>query len=312
MRMLVPVFLVLALHACPGTAGDKESIKVLNLEKLNTEADEDDPYPAADGGLYFASNRADRWEILVSKKNTAGVFGAARVFQSSKEGDYRSPFFFQNSLYFAHNKVPDEKLKDLKNFDLVKMTSGRAPLPLPGISEKEDELHPWITPSGKEFYFSRKGSDGWMLFVAAGPVPGPIGKAKEVGFPVGYHHATLGNMGLTMYLQGPLEEGRTGLFRSKRAKVGAAWSMPEPVAALNHPKSKHGDMSPALNSDGTRLYFVSDRPRRQGRPGYLDGADEGFEVTAGTTRPLVATMWGRCEPVLPGCGRNSRCRPRRG
>jgi hypothetical protein len=265
MKSLLSFFLILTLFINSGAAGDKGAVKAVNLEKLNTEADENDPFPAADGSLYYAvQGKADLWEIMVSKKNAAGVFGAGKVFRSSKEADYRSPFLFQGSLYFAHNNVPDEKLKDLKNFDLVKMTSSRAPLPLPGISEKEDELHPWITPSGKEFYFSRKLSDGWTLFVAQGPVPGPIGKAKEVGFPAGYHHATLSGGSLLMYLQGPLDDGRTGIFRSKRAKIGAAWSMPEPVPALNHPKSKHGDMSPALNSDGSRLYFVSDRPGGKG------------------------------------------------
>ena len=33
---------------------------------------------------------------------------------------------------------------------------------------------------------------------------------------------------------------------------------------LNHPESKKGDMQPALNADGTRLYFVSDRPGGKG------------------------------------------------
>lgn len=264
MRMvLFSLLILLGVYSPPIFAGDKSAPKVLNLEKLNTEADEEDPFPGLDG-LYYAANPQDHWVIMVSKKNSSGVFGPGKVFLSSQEGDYRSPFFHQNSLYFAHNKVPDEKLKDLKNFDLVKMTAGRAPLPLPGISEKEDELHPWITPAGKELYFSRKTEEGWKLFVALGPVPGPIGKAQPVGFPPGFHHATLGAGSLTMFLQGPLENGRTGIFRSKRSKVGAAWSMPEPVAALNHPEAKRGEMSPSLNSDGTRLYFVSDRPGGKG------------------------------------------------
>jgi hypothetical protein len=125
-------------------------------------------------------------------------------------------------------------------------------------------LHPWITQSGKEFYFSRRLDDGWTHFMAQGPVPGPIGKAKKVGFPAGYHHATLSPGGTTMYLEGPLEKSRVGLFKSKRAKVGALWTMPEPLSALNHPGGKRGDMSPSLSADGTRLYFASDRPGGKG------------------------------------------------
>ena len=106
--------------------------------------------------------------------------------------------------------------------------------------------------------------EGWKLWVANGPTPGPIGKSKEVGFAAEFHRATVAGNGLTMYLQGPLEEGKVGIFRSKRVKVGEPWSKPEPVTGLNHPESKKGDMQPALNADATRLYFVSDRPGGKG------------------------------------------------
>src|SRR5437660_2120913 len=141
--------LLLALSACPIGAGAQNAVHAGNLDKVNTEADENDPFPAPDGNLYYASKRAGRWEIMVAKKSSAGVFGTGKVYESSTESDCRSPFFFQGSFYFAHNKVPDETLKDLKNFDLVKKTGGRAPLPILGVSGKEDELHPWITFSGK-------------------------------------------------------------------------------------------------------------------------------------------------------------------
>lgn len=242
----------------------KDAVKPTNLEKLNTDADEDDPF-ALDGlNLYYATNKSGRWEIMQSKR--AGVtnpWPAGKSQFSGKDVDFRSPFIQGNALYYATNKVPDEKLKALKNFDIVKKTGNLAPLPLIGISEPEDELHPWITKDGKELYFSRKLKDGWTLFVARGPNPGPIGKAKEVGFPAGYHHATLTPGGTIMYLEGPLEKGRVGLFKSKRAKSGE-WSKPEPLTSLNHPEAKRGDMSPSLSADGVRLYFASDRPGGKG------------------------------------------------
>lgn len=244
-------------------ANEPKLAKAVNLEKLNTEADEDDPFVAADGNMYFASNRAGNWQIMVAKRASGGSFGPGKTYLSSKDADYRCPFVFRGILYFAHNSAPAENT-ELKNFDIVKKTGKRQPLPLLGISEKDDELHPWITTAGTEFYFSRKLADGWTQFVAIGPIPGPIGKAKQVGFPAGFHHATLSRSGLAMYLQGPLEDGRIGIFRSKRTKLGAAWSMPEPVRRLNHPKTKFGDMSPSLSADGNRLYFVSDRPGGKG------------------------------------------------
>src|SRR5260370_20362302 len=109
----------------------------------------------------------------------------------------------------------------------------QAPVPLPGggVNEKTDELHPWITPAGKEFYFSRKTDQGWKLMVASGPVPGPIGKVKEVGFAAGFHHSTLSKDALPMYLQGPLQEGRWGPPRSKPHNGRAPLSEPMPPPA---------------------------------------------------------------------------------
>ncbi len=135
---------------------------------------------------------------------------------------------------------------------------------MPAINEKTDETHPWITPAGKEFYFSRKTEDGWKLFIANGPMPGPIGKERPVGFPAGFHNATLSKNALTMYLQGPVENDRWGLFRSRRAKVGAEWSKPEPLTMLNSSEGKRGDITPSLSPDGARLYFASDRPGGKG------------------------------------------------
>lgn len=248
-----------------GWAGDNLA-KPTNLDKLNAEADEDNPFAAGDGvSLFYDSNRSGRFEILVSRRTASTQpWGPGKVFLASKDYDCRSPFLRGTTLFFAQNKVPDEKLKDLKNFDLYQKQGMMAPLPLIGVGEQQDELHPWITPAGKEFYFSRKLDTGWTLFVANGPTPGPIGKARPVGFPPGFCHATLASNGLTMYLQGPLEGDRIGLFRAKRAKVGDAWGKPEPLTMLNHPKSQRGDMSPCLTADGNRLYFASDRPEGKG------------------------------------------------
>lgn len=243
-----------------------DDVKFINLDKVNTDADEDDPYVSPSGlTLFYASNKAGTFDILVSKRSAAGQpFAAAKPYVNNPEDDERSPFLYQGvnlDLYFATNHVPDEKLKDLKNFDIVRKTGERAYLPLLGVSEKEDEMHPWITPGGKEFFFSRKSKDGWVMFVTTGVVPGP-GLAKEVGFPPGFCRASLSSSGLTMYLQGPLDEGRTGIFRSKRSKIGGAWSKPEPIPALDHPEAKRGVMSPCLS--GERLYFSSDRPGGKG------------------------------------------------
>jgi len=269
MRTLVATLLALGLApaAYPDPpAKDDKAVKPVNLDKVNTEADEDDPFVSPDGlTLYYASNATGTFDILVAQRRGAAMSWPVgrRLKLNTKEADARSPFMRRGTLYFASNKVPEE-LKDQKNFDLFQITGTRAPLPLLGISEKEDEVGPWITSKGDLFYFSRKTEEGWRVFVASGPTPGPIGKAKVVDLPVGFHHATVSADGLTMYLQGPLPNDRWGLFRTTRTKASAAWPMPVPLTTLNHPEAPRGDMSPCLSADGSKLYFASDRPGGKG------------------------------------------------
>jgi hypothetical protein len=258
------------------SAGD--AVKVVHLEKLNTDADEEDPCPTPDHfGLLYATKARGSYDILVSKRTLlSSPFGPGKPFIADRLADERCPFLYKDRYFFVTNEVRDKKFEKLKNFDLMMQIGFQAPLFVGGdVNTPADEMYPWVTPGGKEFYYSRKTEKGWKLFVANGPVPGPIGKSREVGFEVDFHRATIGGKdSLTMYLQGPLEGGKIGIYRSKRAKVTEAWGKPEPVKALNHPESKKGDMQPALTFDGTRLYFVSDRPGGKG------GLDIWFVQTA--------------------------------
>jgi hypothetical protein len=248
-------------------AGGDTPVKAINLEKLNTADDEEDPCPTPDGfGLLYAAKKKKYYDIYLSgRTNAKAAFGAGKPFVFDRDADARCPFVHQGKLYFVTNEIVDDKLAKLKNFDIRLQIGTQAPLYITtnDINTKADEIYPWITPGEKEFYFSRKTDDGWKLFVVNGAVPGPT-KAKEVGFPAHFQRATVAGKGLTMYLQGPLGVGKLGIFRSTRDKVGDPWSKPKPVAALNHPDSKKGDMQPALSADGLRLYFVSDRPGGKG------------------------------------------------
>ena len=98
--------------------------------------------------------------------------------------------------------------------------------------------------------------------IARGPTPGPIGEAKEVGFPPGFCNATLSSTATVMYLQGPLDKDRTGIFRSRRASAAGKWSAPVPVDAINEDAGKRGAVTPCLVGD--RLYFASDRAGGKG------------------------------------------------
>lgn len=266
----VRFYLLTCLALIPRVAvgGSKDEAKPVNLEKLNTTADDVDPCPVDNLNLLYATNAAGKFEVRHSKRSSAAAAWPAgkvyRPYLSAPDHDCRGPFYRGGTLFFSQNKIPDVKFEDLRNFDLVQAVGERAPLPLIQISEAADEMFPAITAGGKEFYFSRKTKEGWKQMTATGPLTGGIGKAREVGFPAGFHHATFMPTGLVMFLEGPLESGRTGIFRAKRPSLAGKWSDPEPVAGLNTSTGKIGTLGPSLSPDGTRLYFVSDRDGGRG------------------------------------------------
>jgi hypothetical protein len=254
---------------------DKKPVRPINLEQLNTANDEDDPHVNSSGlTLYYSSNARKKVDILMSRRATqAQAWPAGKPVGDyvQSEADDRSVFVtaenrFPQYLYFATKKD-----KETKNFDIyVAVKQDRAaaftsPTPLNTISSEADELHPWLSTNGRELYFSRKTKDGWRVFVATRKdVTGAAGFAepRPLDLPPDFHHATLTPDGRTMYLQGPLEKGRWGLFCSTRTPTG--WTKPEPLDDVNNAEGKTGDRSPCLTRDGSWLYFASDRPGGKG------------------------------------------------
>lgn len=247
--------------------GGETAVKAIPLDKLNTKDDETDPcvLPYNTQMLYTVAQEGRSAVFLTRRNATSQDWPAGKAFLSDKAADHLGPFFHlaTKTIFFSANRIPDPSLKDFRNFDLYQKRGELAELPLGGISTKEDEAYPYVTPRGTEFYFSRKTEKGWVQFMARGPVPGPIGDARSLGFEPGFHHATLTPTALLMYLEGPAEEGRTALYRSRRARVGAAWSAPERIRNLP-PEGKRGDSAPSLTVDGKQLYFASDRPGGKG------------------------------------------------
>lgn len=266
----------LALLGQSPAADDAARLKPINLDQLNTTADEDDPHPSSNGlALYYASTARKKFDILVSQRANAGLpWPAGKPVEDyiQSEVDDRSTFLtadgrFPQYLYFATKKD-----KEINNFDIyVAVKQGpraafAAPTPVNAVCTEADELHPWLTADGRELYFSRKTAEGWRVLVARRQgADGAAGFAAPKlldELPPDFHHATLTPDGRTMYLQGPLENSRWGLFRSTRA--GRGWSKPEPLDALGDPGAPTGDRSPNLSRDGYWLYFASDRPGGKG------------------------------------------------
>jgi hypothetical protein len=277
--LLASALLGFPLAPAPGQA--PSPLKPYNLAPLNTPQDEDDPHVSADlRRLYYASNAGGRFTLLVAERRTpTQPWPAGRPLTGpAGEGDDRCPFLTADGhdLYFATRFVVKDPNKDLKpvpdNFDVVhaiklnKAHEFTGPTPVQAVCTPADEMFPWVSADGRELYFSRKTADGWRVLIARRPgKTGAFTDPKLIAeLPAGFHHTTLSRDGRTMYLQGPLDKGRWGLFRCTRAGPTGAWSKPEPLDNLNSPEAPTGDGSPCLSYDGTKLYFASDRPGGKG------------------------------------------------
>lgn len=264
-------FFLLSVLVSATTAAD-EPLKPTNLS-TNTKADEDDPHLSSNGlTLYYTSNATGKWVLMNSTRQSAK---AAWKAGTPLEVNFALESETHSNVFITPDKVlPQFLFYSTKNgklytlFGAIRSIDGR-PFSTPtamGIEDtKGDELHPWMTADGKQLYFSRKTNEGWRVFVSKrADNSGVRGfqKPEMVDLPVGFHHATLSPDAKTMYLQGPLEKDRWGLFVSLNGKEG--WSKPEPLELLNNAEGPTGDRSPNLSRDGTMLYFASDRPGGKG------------------------------------------------
>jgi hypothetical protein len=286
MPKLPLALLAVAALALPGRAADDvKPLKPLNLPLgVNSKDDEDEPHVSSNGlHLYYWSKvkTKDGMKeaiILSTRRSTSAKWGDGKVFEDffAFESNVRGVYVtaegvYPQILYFGVFAV-DKEEKDKGNWDIsfaVRDLAGKGfgpTRPLVTVDSPVDEAHPWLTPGARELYFSRKTGDGWRVFVARRtntekiPTFDDPQLIKEL--PPNFHHATLTPDGKTMYLQGPLDKDRWGLFVSTKTDKG--WSKPEELDLLNDPKGKTGDRSPNLSRDGALLYFASDRPGGQG------------------------------------------------
>ncbi|HEY7328522.1 MAG TPA: hypothetical protein VH592_12820 [Gemmataceae bacterium] len=275
--------LCLSLHA----AGQVRLVKPVNLA-FNTKADEDDPFLSSNGlSLWYSGNESGKFDIMMSqRKNVRSAWGKGELPDSYVQSpvDDRCGCLTREDLYPQYLYFCTLKDKDTKNFDLyvaVKQDRRKAftePTPVQAANTEADETHPWLSADGKQLYLSRKNKEGWRVHVCKRvQATGAQGFEPPIlieELPPDFHHATLTRDGNTMYLQGPLEGGRTGLFVAAKSTKG--WSKPDALTMLNHPEAPKGDRSPALSADGSLLYFASDRP----------GGKGGFDIWAAQTIDL--------------------------
>ncbi|MBY0228262.1 MAG: hypothetical protein K2W96_03160, partial [Gemmataceae bacterium] len=231
--------LMLALLGVPAWArDDKVEPKALPVNS----ADDEDHAHVADAGqtLYFTRTTKGKEVLRVAKRKGTAWASKSDPIESSvqNKGDIRGAWAtaggYPRYLYFA---ARDE---EGKNYDLfVGIQDGRdkvftAVKPVANACTPADEAHPWLGDGGKSLWFSRKTKDGWKVFVsrrASAATGQGWREPEEAGLPAGFHHAALTPKGDTMFLQGPLEKDRWGLFVSRRA--GKGWGEPKPLEMLN-------------------------------------------------------------------------------
>jgi WD40-like Beta Propeller Repeat len=277
-KLLLAAFAGLCLWALPiGSPRAADKMDGPIHLTCNTAANEDDPQVSSSGlFLFYSSDAAGKYDIMVSvRSNLRQVWPKGRSF----EGDYiqskvddRSTFLTTDFRYPQYLFFATKKDKEINNFDIYVATrlgprsTYTAPTPLNTVCTETDELHPWLTADGRRLYFSRKTKDGWKILVASRTATtgaAGFGQPQELkDLPVGFHHPTLSRDGRTMYLQGPLEKDRWGLFVTSLS--GGKWTKPEPLS-VNSPDAPTGDVSPCLSRDGRMLYFASDRPGGKGK-----------------------------------------------
>jgi hypothetical protein len=273
--LFLAVFAAASLSFLAEAANGTKLITPINLA-VNTKADEDDPFLSSSGlTLWYSCNLGGKFDIMMAQRRTVrSTWGKGEVPDSYVQSpvDDRCTCLTRDGVYPQYLYFATLKDKDTKNFDLyvaVKQDNGKAftePTPVHVANTDADEMNPWLSADGKQLYFSRKTKENWRVYVCTrAQATGAQGFEMPVlieELPPNFQHATLTRDGKTMYLQGPLDDGRTGLFVATKTRQG--WSKPEALTMLNHPDAPKGDRSPALSADGNLLYFASDRPGGKG------------------------------------------------
>lgn len=274
----LPMSMVISLIAVTfsTTQAAEDELKILNLSTVNTEANEMDPHPSSDKKkLFFSTDTNGKWDVFyTARRSTSRPWVKPQKLGQAVETkvDDRSTFItadnrFPQYLYFATHK--DETQKNFDIYAAQRISNGRpfsSPTPIFKIATAADELHPWLTPSGRHLFFSRKTDDGWRVLYASRQATtgaGGFGEPKLIeSIPAGFRHPTLTPDGKQMFLEGPAEEDRWGIFVTKFD--GSKWSRPLPLN-INQDKSEVGERSPCLTRDGDWLYFASDREGTKGK-----------------------------------------------
>jgi hypothetical protein len=117
--LIVPASLTVALIAAQ--PDDKKPIKVINLDKLNTAKDEDDPHVSSSGlTLLYSTNTGKKFDLFITRRADLGrpwVAGKPIGDYVQTEADDRSAFLTRDGvipLLRHKERQADEELRHLR------------------------------------------------------------------------------------------------------------------------------------------------------------------------------------------------------
>jgi hypothetical protein len=258
------------LYRWPGefdlTPGDVRPIVM-----ANTPADEDGPHLSASGrDLYFRRTadgaarihcvrRRDPSEWFDFETVLLGQSPETKVLSMALSADEKTAWIFAEvdgttAVYERRRESPTAPFDPPKRIN--------------SLADASSEAKPVVVRDGLALMYSKEDSSGRQLIESTRPNRDEkFSAGRGIGVDGVYGHPTLTGDGLTMYVEGRVDGGKSAIFRLARATTESAWGAPEPVPELDSSTARKGDFSPFVTPDGEYLYFASDR---DGGAGGLD------------------------------------------
>ena len=250
---------------CPCTVGALERLGDPNYPGNDLWS----PALSNDGlSLYFGFTTQGYTERLAlsTRGNRASAFGQGQPLPSPiNEGTEGTPFLSADelSLYFYSRRPGGPGNRDLYVATRARSTDPFDDVtPLSSLNGTGMDHQPEVSPDQLSIYFvsDRSGNvDIWRSTRASiGAAFDPPEAVSELNTSSEEGGITLSSDGLEVIITSnrPGGAGARDLYRATRANAGDPFSNLQPLAELNTPNN---EIDPTLSSDGSELYFASNR-----------------------------------------------------
>lgn len=210
-------------------------------------------------------------------KNDSAIFWLTKFLKFRDEDEKKFDADYEAQIYQAKEMIKYAK----KENELKKKKVPFNPVVVAGISTKNSEYLPYISPDEKIFLFTRSLPDDRIdrvyhtdkekevFTISNRKKDGSFDEGKPMPYPFN-QNSNEGGATLTIdnkilyYAQSRPEGGaqlNTDIYFTSR--IGGDWDEIQKVPGINHPI--YWDSQPTVSSDGNTIIFVSDRPGGYGK-----------------------------------------------